>query len=70
MSQQIEVLIKGNQGAGKSQIGQAMLTALDKLNKSAVLKDSGTMEFNKRGIQKKNRGELMEVEIKTDQTSK
>lgn len=67
MSQQLTVTIEGQQGAGKTQIGQAMLKALDKMDKSAKLTDSGQTLFNKRGIADKNRGHEAEVLIKTKQ---
>ena len=67
MSQQLTVMIEGKQGAGKTQIGQAMLKALDKMDKSAQLSDEGLTQFNRKGIADKNRGHKPEVIIKTRQ---
>lgn len=69
MDKSIKVMIEGHQGSGKTQIAEAMLSACDKLGKSAVLRDSGTIKFTKQGILDKNRGHGIEVEINTRQTA-
>lgn len=65
MPQQMSIRIEGNRNS--SQIGQAMLRALDRMGESAVFRDgeSGINEFTKEGIKNRNRGHAPDIEITT-----